>query len=364
MSRRIVPMLLLWPVLTLACGASQLEASATVSVSGRVVDAAGHPVAGTDVLLEREPGIGETFVDLVALTGSLGLACFTHNPPAICQSHSHRAATSSSGAYSFSIRGSDTQTELGNAATMLLVARSPDGAFTVESFAIQAQTLKMPDLRFWNAHPKIRQTRSATALSWAAPGAGYYSPKSYTAAFSVGDDEIWSASGSASGAVVDSRVLEDRHGLAHATATAHSTAEGTTVDVLYNSAPVAFGGPAGAPPSRDLGCDIAVPGGPSRQLRPCWLTAPPPGQPFACGAACQARSVTLDLGGPRRLGLAVLHSCGIGCTLEGSVDGSTWFGLGSGTGGPYSSVPLTGTARYVRLTTSSGFSLVRGLAVW
>src|SRR5919109_5623806 len=132
------------------CGvqSSSLDPSSTVTISGKAVDAAGKPLANTRVVLVKELDIGEAAGGLFVTAVTLGLACIADHPPALCSQNAHMGRTDEAGAYSFSLKASETTGSFGVASTMEVVVGGSAGASLAE-FTVQTTSLSLPDLRLW-----------------------------------------------------------------------------------------------------------------------------------------------------------------------------------------------------------------------
>src|SRR4051794_17952508 len=124
--RRVAVLLAVLALVGAGCEASQIDGSASVTVSGRILRADGSPAAGVPVGLEREPTVGEVVTGLVIVPLPLFPACLAAPPPALCHGRSvRRATTGADGAYTIQISGGDPRTFFGNARTMSLTAELP-----------------------------------------------------------------------------------------------------------------------------------------------------------------------------------------------------------------------------------------------
>ena len=152
-------------------------------------------------------------------------------------------------------------------------------------------------------------------------------------------------------------------GLASAFATPAAAQGGVNVGNLTCNVSSGWGFVFGS--SRALNCTFAGAGGPVKQS-PCALTdgnlgtslQPLAAAPCPSGQMCtppqQNNWVYIDLGSATAITALVLYDVAFGSSssavVEGSADGTTWTALAAPVSSqPYQLVPLSGTARYVRL---------------
>ena len=363
MARKIVA-IVISSVLLAACGIQQsgLDANTTVTIAGKVV-ADGKPLAATKVVLLKELDLGEVVGGLFVTTASLGLACLSDHPPALCSNNAHLATTDLTGAFSFSVKGGQTQGSLGTASTMEVMAHVPArasevaGAASMAEFQVQTATLALPDLRIWQPD-----------LSWSAGDRPAWSPVPGTgsATYSVEFYDLhggqwWVTGAMKSGDRVDGHVLENLDGTFDVAARTRGTANGTTVDNTYISGSVPFRGDAGAPPSRGAGCAPVT-----SNARLAFARCPLTSGSVASNSqlAVGATGVVIDLGQQRTISLVVLRGCSGQCKLAVSSDLNTWTDVGSVTG-TYTTLSVAPNAprRFVRVSTSDVASL-RQVSVW
>src|SRR5262249_47376037 len=134
-------------------------------------------------------------------------------------------------------------------------------------------------------------------------------------------------------------------------------------DVTWYSPSAAWASRGLVPASRGKDCYVQGPSGPVKQS-PCTLTdgdlttrfqpltAPACPQGQTCTPPPQNNWVYVDLGAPAALSALVVYDVNFGtasATVEGSMDATTWAPLGLVSSTPYTLVPLSGSARYVRL---------------
>ena len=353
--RRVLVVLVL--AVTLAgCEASNLDRSAAVVVSGRVLAADGSPAGGVPVALEREPSAGEIITGLVVIPLSLFTACLVDPPAGLCRGRSiTRATTSADGGYSFRLTGGDTQTAFGNARSFSL-SSEVSGALVTADFRIQTGDLRLPDLQAWQPAVTVAPGR----IAWDPPAPGSYQ----VVAEDAGGQLVWTFDSTRTEVAFDPRVLEDSAGSLAVSARTSTTAEGTTVAIRRQSGRVAYRSAAGPPLSRGRPCVL---GPASTPVAPCPLTdgnladtLPAPATTTTSTAAAAADSVTVDLGRAAEVSLVVVRGCS--CQVERSTDGQAWTAVGRATG--YTAVvpSRTGPARFIRLTGPIG--QLRELSVW
>ena len=357
--RRLLVVLFLAATLA-ACESSNLDRSAAVVVSGRVLRADGTPAGGAPVALEREPTAGEVITGLVVIPLSLFTACLADPPAALCQGRSvKRATTSADGSYSFNLTGRDTQTAFGNARSFSLSAEV-SGALVTADFRIQTQSLRLPDLQAWQPAVTVVPGR----IAWDPPAPGSYQ----VVVEDSGGQLVWTFDSTRTEVTYDPRLLEDTTGSLAVSSLTKTTAEGTTVGVRRQSARVLYRSTAGPPVSRGRPCSVGPAGTP---VSPCPLTdgnlantLPRPAttttSTTGSTAAPVADTVTVDLGRAVEVSLVAVRGCS--CEVERSADGQAWTSVGRAAG--YTAVvpSRTGPARFIRLTGS--ISQLREVSVW
>jgi hypothetical protein len=353
-------------VLAAACGVQQsgLDPNASVTISGKALGADGKPLANTKVVLIKELDLGEFVGGLFITAASLGLACIADHPPALCSQNAHTATTDSGGAYSFSVKGRDTQGSFGVASTIEVITRSPaasNGPNALMEFNVQTSSLSLPDLRLWD--PPISWSSQDRPTWQPLPDAYGSSPAYSVELYDLRENQWWVAASARSGDKLDSRILEDLNGNFDVAARAHGTANGTTVDYTYISGSQHVRGHAGAPPSRGAPCALVTSSGVGAFDSSCWLTKGTLGGSTA--PAGGATGVVIDLGQDRPLSFVVVKGCSVQCKVALSSDLTSWSEAGT-ISGPYATAPITlnRSARYVRISgASSGFGL-RQVSVW
>ncbi len=164
---------------------------------------------------------------------------------------------------------------------------------------------------------------------------------------------------------IDPRVTQDFAGNWATWAHRKIPGNGTDFDLTWYSPSTAYASRGRVPLSRGKDCWLQGASGPVKQS-PCPLTdgnlatslQPLPAPTCASGQMCtppqQNNWVYVDLGSATTVSALVLYDVALGAgssaVVEGSVDGTTWTALaGPVSGQPYQLLPLSGTARYVRL---------------
>jgi hypothetical protein len=350
--RRLCPLVAVLALVLAGCQASNLERSAAVVVSGRVLQADGSPAGGVPVTLEREPTLGEVVTGLVVIPLTLFTACLAEPPAALCRGRSvDRATTTADGRYSFDLTGRDTQTAFGNARSFTLSTGTGEqsGAVVSASFRIQTEALVLPDLQLWQ--PAV--TVAAGRIGWSPPADGDYQ----VVVEDTAGQPVWSFDSARAEVTFDPRLLEDTTGSLAVAARTSTTAAGTTVTIRRQSGRVAYRSAAGPPMSRGRPCTLA---GTAAAVTPCPLTdgnfvnriPPAPATsttaPVGPTVPVARDAVTVDLGRPAEVSLIVVRGCS--CDVERSTDGQAWTALGRASGLTALVPSRTGAARYIRLT--------------
>lgn len=331
---------------------SNLDRSAAVVVSGRVLAADGSLAGGVPVALEREPTVGEVLTGLVVIPLTLFTACLVDPPAALCRGRTvKRATTSADGGYSFSLTGGETQTAFGNARSFTLStgAREQSGPVVTATFRIQTAALVLPDLQLWQ--PAV--TVAAGRIGWSPAAPGEYRVVVEDTAGQL----VWSFDSPRTEVVFDPRLLEDTAGSLAVAARTTTTAEGTSVSIQRQSGRVAYRSAAGPPLSRGRPCTLAAA---AASVTPCPLTdgnfvnrLPPATTTTAPGATTApptSDTVTVDLGRPAEVSLIVVRGCS--CDIERSTDGLAWTAVGRASGLTAFVPSRAGAVRYVRFTGS------------
>lgn len=368
--RRVCALVLaLW--LLAGCATSDVDPDATVRLSGRALDAAGRPLADTEVLLLKQADLGELVVGTVLAVGTLGTLCLVPDAPAVC-ARAKRTTTDADGRYTFEIKGSDTQGTLGSESTLSVVL-GDRRAGTVVELAVKDTRVRVPDARLWRSRAHLA---APIALGWSALPEGAGDDVSYAVhLFDAGSGApTYTQPAEDLRASIDPRLLEDVESTVAVAAYAALPGGRGTGDVraTYLSPRLTVAARAGAPPSRGRPCAPVT----GRQGR---VAGPAPGCPMTDGdlssparldAGARARVVTgvaLDLGATRPVGLVVARGFAGQVLVEVSADGRGWQPVGGGAGTTFTLVPPGGpSARYVRVRSATGIdqSLAAEVSVW
>lgn len=371
---RPLPSLLAAVALTVsACSFSSVDPNATVTVTGRALDAQGRPLSGATVVLIRQPDVGQVIFGSVLAIGTLSTICLAPNAPAICDD-AHLATTDSRGRYRFEVPGSETQGSLGTEATLnLTFSAGADAGSTTVRFQAKDTDVRLPDAGLWRARSQVRQSGGDIHLTWAGlPAAGNRGTVSYSAQVAGTEGTIWSQSAGSRSADIDPRLLEDRAGSVAAQASAELSggSHAGSVRVSYVSAQHDVRATAGAPPSRGRSCAAVTGTGPVRTGRfsACAMTDGDLGRPAQLLA--NGKVVTgsvIDLGSVRPIRLVVARGFAGQIIIETSTDQKTYRYYGGGNAGTVAAEPKTPiSARYVRVRSAVGLdeSLASELSVW
>lgn len=357
------------------CGMSAVESDATVTVSGRALDASGAPLADAPVLLIRQADIGQVVFGSILAVGTLSAICFAPDPPAICD-RARTAKTDADGRYVFEVKGSDTQGSLGTEATMNVVfsGRSAKTSTTV-SFVARDEEVTVPDARLWNLDADVAQRAGGIQLSWRPLSRAAGAKASYSAQLYDADTgtALWTQPASGGRADLDPRLLEDKDGaVAVGAAVELDGGEGIgEARASYLSPRLTVRSSAGAPPSRGRPCAPVTGTGPSvgRFRNPCPATDGDLTQPAKLTAkgGNPVTGVVVDLGRTRPVSLVVARGFSGQLLVELSTDGTTYRTVATGLGLAYAAEPEgRPAARYVRLRSPVGLdeSLSAELSVW
>ncbi|MHB8419168.1 MAG: hypothetical protein ACYDCL_13920 [Myxococcales bacterium] len=362
------------------CGPkSTLGPNQAVTVTGRVDGSAGSPLPGAQVGLLEEPDVGQALGEGFAVVVSLGLACLSSDPPSLC-SGSRQTSTDSSGDFSFSLLGSQTQGSEGEADTFIVSSQQSAAAGQVggpsasEQFVINTATLSLPDLRLWEPAVGFEGNASTASVTFDAVPASYGANSQTSVSFSTASGALVWSQPAHSGDSLDARLLEDATGGASVAATTTGSATATSISFSYQSPGTPFSGTAGPAPSRGAACFLQGASGPIA-LSPCSLTDGDFGTPVqlvtCTGSACNSATLDnwayVDLGASRAFSLVVVRGTSSSAIVESSTDASTWTALSSNAQAGVFSVASAGTARYIRVRAQSPTASVEGLAeisVW
>ena len=238
------------------CGFSSVDPNASVVVSGTALDAAGKPLANTEVLLFKQADIGGVIFGGIFALGTLGTICLLPDAPAVCNK-ARKARTDGQGRYRYDLKGEDTQGTLGTEATMNVVFSGTGGSTTV-SFTVKDTEIRLPEARLVNLAPRVARPSGRIQVSWTGlPGAAGSKPAYSAQLFEArGSSALWSESAKGRRATLDPRLLEDRSGsvAVGANATLPGGTGTGTVRGYYLSKKLAVKATAGAPPSRGRRC--------------------------------------------------------------------------------------------------------------
>ncbi|HYN99718.1 MAG TPA: discoidin domain-containing protein [Actinomycetota bacterium] len=329
-----------------ACSPSQVDPDASVTVRGSIEDQSGRPLAGRQVVLAPQTQVSELLGGTLFTALSLGTLCLADPPPEPCGTflrNSKSADSAADGTYSFSLKGKDVRTFFGNAQSMGVSATLPappgaqEGPALLQVFKVQAPDLDLGPIRFWEPEVKVEPGKA----QWTAIAGNFGNGSGYRLEFTtVEGAPVWSVMSRTAEAAYDPRVLEDARGKVSVTATRDGVALGTTTRLSYRSSQIGFQSSAGTPLSRGRPCSYQSGGGVSAPLEGCRATdgvvsesagvPVPTSSPESTGSAVQPQWVVLDLGRPVNLGLVVLRGCS--CSVEASMDGSTWSPVGQADG--------------------------------
>ena len=352
-----------------ACGvqSSSIDPNATVSISGKALSVDGYPLANTKVVLVKELDLGESVGGLFVTAVTLGLACLADHPPALCAKNAHVATTDGNGAYSFSVKASDTTGSFEVASTMEVMVHGAandmevSGPTAMAEFSVQTTSLALPDLRLWKPNRSFGANGQA---AWTALPASYGTSPAYSVElYDLHGNPWWVTGPMQPGDRFDSRILEDLNGAVDVAARAHGTAPGTTVDFTYASAALHMHGAAGPPPSRAAHCAAVTSGGVGAFDTSCALTSGNLGQhlPASFGSAT---GVIVDLGHEGAVSLVVVKGCTAQCAVAVSSDLTGWSQSGT-LSGAYATAPVTlnRSARYVRIS-GADIAGLRQVSIW
>lgn len=354
------------------CGPkSQIDPHASVTLNGTIQTEAGAPSAATAVKLVRHPdalqAIGEVFVAV----GSVGLACIAGRLD-ICSSFED-STSGGDGAYSFAMRGADTQGSVGQALTFTSFAGCPGGNCAVASdFVIQKTALTIPPMRFWTEVGTLANDAAGDSqLAWPAVEAAVGGPAAddYRVNLVAPDGALWwtQDADKSTTATIDRRVTQDQAAVWHVVAQRKQTASGTDFTVDWYSTQQAYPSHNATPISRAADCYTQGPDGmPARLARPCPVTDGNPSTRFVpvtqqcqSGQPCPPINnwIVIDIGISHPLGFLVLYDVSTSngaanILVETSDDLMTWTIQSTLPARPYQTATLGATARFVRLRLS------------
>jgi len=352
---------------------SHVDSNATLSVGGAAARQNGDADASAEVLLIRHPDALQAIGDVITIIGSVGLACVAGND-SLCSPYA-RATIGGDGHFSFPpMRGADTKGSTGEAllfSTWLTgPAASPPAtapAGVGVDFYIQANAVTVPSVRLWERAGLVGDSGGSAQFTWSSLDSAIGTPADdYRLQITTaGGATIWTAeAGAATSASIDPRVTEDFAGNWAIWAHRKIAGTGTDFNVTWYSPSSAWASRGLVPSSRGKDCYVQGASGPVKQS-PCALTdgdlttrfaplaapACPSGQ--SCTPPQQNNWVYVDLGAATALSALVVYDLDLGATasatIEGSLDATTWAPLGLLPSTPYTLVPLSGSARYVRV---------------
>jgi hypothetical protein len=354
---------------------SHVDSNATLSVGGVAQRENGGGDAAVDVQLIRHPDALQAVGDVVAIIGTVGLACLTGND-SLCHPYA-TATTAADGSYTFPpIHGSDTQGSTGEALLFSAWLSGPAATAPATTpagvnadFYIQNTQVTLPSLRLWESAGSEDDSSGSPTFTWPALASSIGSPADdYKLRITTTKGQtIWSAaaSGSSTQVSIDARVTQDFAGNWSTWAHRKLSGSGTDIDLTWYAPSLAYASHGHVPQSRGKDCWLEGANGPVKQS-PCALTdgdlgtslQPLPAPACPSGQTCtppqQNNWVYVDLGAATTVSALVLYDVAFGSSsfaiVEGSMDATTWTPLAAPTSsGQYQVVTLSGSARYVRL---------------
>jgi len=355
------------------CGPkSQIDPHSSVTLKGTIQTESGGVSAATDVKLIRHPDALQAIGELFVAVGSIGLACLSGQLD-ICSSL-EESTSGGDGGYTFALQGAQTQGSVGQALPFTIFAGCPGGNCAVASdFIIQKTALTIPPLRFWTEVGALTShVNGAAMLSWPAVEAsvgGDVADDYRVNMIGVADGALWWSQDAqkSTSTTIDDRVTQDRDTRWHVVAQRKQTASGTDFTVDWYSTQQVYPNTSATPISRAADCYTEGPDGmPSLLVRPCPLTDGnmttrfvPVTQQCTSGQMCPPINnwIVVDIGVSHPLGLLVLYDVFVSnpsalIVVETSDDLATWTAAATVPAKPYQLVPLTATARFVRLRLS------------
>ena len=367
-TRRLAVVALLILISAAACSeGSRVDPNATITVSGAVTAPDGSPAAMRPVKLGT--GVEESDGAFAVLT--VGLSCTT----GACTGNVRATETDETGAYSLTLKGSDTQSTFGEAVSVLVSTTGAprpsevSGPMTSVRFRVQTEAVSLPPLPLVDPGLAL-DVAGGVRARWATERAG-----PYDVAFDDGDDvPVWVATTTESSVVIDPRVLEDTAGRVVVSGSYQESIEGSDAAMQWRSPGVPYAAGAGAPPSRGRPCRFVDAAGTSVDSADgCHLTdgdladsAVTPSicaDPAGAGPCSDAVAVVVDLGTDVPAHLVVVRGCDGGCGVEVSADGTTFVPAGSASD-RYGQVILGGgPIRAVKVGLGTGAGL-REVSVW
>jgi hypothetical protein len=355
-----------------ACGPkSQIDPHASVTLNGTIQTESGGASAATGVKLIRHPDALQAIGELFVAVGSVGLACLSGRLD-ICSSF-EESTTAGDGGYTFAMRGADTQGSAGQALTFTTFAGCPGGNCAVASdFLIQKTALTIPPLRFWTEVGALADDAGGNvALTWPAieSGVGGGAADDYRVNVVAPDGTLWwtQDAAHATSTTIDRRVTQDQGARWHVVAQRKQSASGSDFTVDWYSTQQDYPNRNLTPISRASDCYTQGPDGmPAQLARPCPVTDGNPSTRFvpvtqqcANGQTCPPINnwIVVDIGISHPLGLVVLYDVSVSnpsalVVVETSDDLASWTSAATVPAKPYQLVPLSATARFVRLRLS------------
>ncbi len=330
MRRAVLTLLLLLP-LAVGCGEqSRIAPEATVTVRGTALTPAGAPL--TDRPVRLGSGVADDDALLAVLTA--GLACTS----GVCRGTVFDGATDGSGAYRFSLKGSDTQGTFGGAKSELVtvsaapVGQQVTGAAASARFVVQTTDVRLPVLRLVDPRLSVDGRAPVLRARWTTTAPGPYA-LSFETDSSV---PAWQQTTAASGAALDGRVLEGTAGRVTLSGGSTDATVGSQVALRWRSPGAAYVAGASVPASRGASCTAN-----GRPLIPCGLTdgnlsnavPVPKATCTSTPATCPPAAAVVDLAGAPRADLVVVRGCSGTCPVSTSADGVTFRTVGAVTTG-------------------------------
>lgn len=348
--------------LAIACGTSDIANDAEVTVTGALLNSDGSPAAGVRIVLTEQPTGLDALAELTVTVSSIGILCLAREV-SFCKG-ARRATTDAEGRYSFTMKGKDAKTILGNPAHFALSAEHVSGPRIHARFALSEEAFEVLTIKFWNPEPlQVSAGQQWVDYSWPAFD-NKPASDGYLAELTQGEELVWSQESRRPTGRIDARAIADMQGEFRAVAVVKH--HGFTVH--HYSPPVPVDGKAGAPPSRNANCSVAGGDGPA-PVSPCPFTdggyanrfpsqscapaSPAPQTPCAANT-----SLVVDLAGARSISALFLHGLHSTANLDllTSTDGLTWTRQSTLKPSPYTAftLPSPVTARYLRLDATNG----------
>jgi hypothetical protein len=316
-------------------------------------------------------GAGITNGELGLAIFTLGLSCTTGG----CSGRTFDTTTDANGAYSFTLKGSDTQSLLGEAVDEAVVAtgapgpQQVSGASTAATFRVQVNDVHLPVLDLVDPGLTIASAAAIDA-HWSTPQPGPYDLTFETTATTP----IWRVTTLESGATIDRRVLEDSSGRVVVSGSKEDAVAGSTVDIRWRSPALGFVGAGAAPPSRGRPCHFLSTSGTALDASTCALTdgnlvradalASVCPTPTSQGTACEAAaSVDIALRDPTPAELVVVRGCTDTCAVAVSTDGTTFAPAGAVTG-DFGTLALDGASVVAVRVSITPTTHLREVSVW